>query len=82
MPFFKLHSSEVYENAKRRGIDKYGPLLDTCTEGSKCREEKRIIMIKNLKVEWKKTIDQFRTLVEGSLDYSEDEIFRIYGDMV
>lgn len=82
MPFFQFHKNDVYENAMSRAEDDFGPLLDTCREGSECRTEKRAIMMESLRKEWKSTIDSFKTQVEASLDWTEDEIVRVYGDLV
>lgn len=63
MPFFQFHKNEVYANAMERAEDDFGPLLDTCREGSECRQEKRRIMMESLRKEWKKTIDAFKVQV-------------------
>lgn len=82
MPFFQFHKNEVYSNAMDRAAEDFGPLLDTCREGSECRVEKRRIMMENLRKEWKKTIDAFKVQVQKSLSWSEDEIVKTYGELV
>ena len=37
MPFYNFHKNEVYNKALERGNEEFGPLLDTCREGSECR---------------------------------------------
>jgi len=81
-PFIKEHRKMVFEAALAEAEQKYGTLLETCDEGTKCREE----IMKDLKSSigdiWRQIIIQFRKSVKANVRETRTTVKESWTDLV
>jgi hypothetical protein len=66
-PFIEKHRSQVYEAALAEAEQKYGVLLETCDEGTKCREDILASMKSSMSAQWATILTEFKKNVEGAV---------------
>jgi len=73
-PFLQKHRNMVYDAALAEAEEKYGKLLETCDEGTKCREDIIAEIKANIKKIWKQVLVDFETTIEGSISETKHEV--------
>lgn len=66
-PFIKAHRDQVYEAAWAEAEKKHGALLETCDEGTKCREQVRAEMKESMIKIWTDLITTFKRNVKTAV---------------
>jgi len=66
-PFIEAHRSQVFEAALAEAEAKYGQLLETCDEGTKCREEILATMKTSMQTQWATIMTEFKKNVETAV---------------
>jgi len=64
----------VYDAAFAEAEEKYGKLLETCDEGTKCREDIIAEIKTNIKKIWKQVLVDFEKTIEGSISETKREV--------
>jgi len=72
----------VFDAAWAEAEEKYGELLETCDEGTKCREE----IIADLKVimtqTWQQVINTFKTSIKTAVSETRDVVTESWKELV
>jgi len=66
-PFIEKHREAVYQAALAEAEEKFGALLETCDEGTKCREDILADMRITMKTQWATILTEFKTNVSNAV---------------
>jgi Zn-dependent M32 family carboxypeptidase len=81
-PFIKAHRDQVYQAAIAEAEEKYGALLETCDEGTACRDTIMNDLKTNMIAIWKKVIDELRVKIKSSVKETEDVVEDVWDKLV
>ena len=73
-PYITSHREQVYKAALAEAEAEFGKLLETCDEGTKCREEVEKTMKQNILEIWQRVLTDFKSSVETSISETRSHV--------
>jgi hypothetical protein len=80
-PFIGDHKDMVYKAALAEMEREHGALLETCDEGTACREKLITELRAKVKEIWKITLQNFKETIEGAVVETRTEVERRWVDL-
>lgn len=81
-PFIKAHRNQVYKAALAEAEAKYGDLLETCDEGTACREAIMVDLKASMKTTWKRVLEDFKASIKSSITQTQTAVEEVWDKLV